>query len=84
MKKSQAEDKDVTKLMIKYDRLWQTMKNRGITQYDLYTHHGVTNSLLDRLRHNKNIEVNTIDKLCNILNCRVEDIMEHVPDDNHF
>ena len=70
--------------MIKYDRLWQTMKNRGITQYDLYTHHGVTNSLLDRLRHNKNIEVNTIDKLCNILNCRVEDIMEHVPDDNHF
>ena len=40
--------------------------------------------LLDRLRHNKNIEVNTIDKLCNILKCRVEDIMEHVPDENRF
>ena len=70
--------------MIKYDRLWATMKSRGITQYDLYTHHGVTNSLLDRLRHNKNIEVNTIDKLCNILKCQVEDIMEHVPDENCF
>ena len=33
---------------------------------------------------NKNVEVNTIDRLCNILNCRVEDIMEHFPDDNKF
>ena len=70
--------------MIKYDRLWQTMRDRGITQYDLYTHYNITTSLLDRLRHNKNIEINTIDRLCNILHCRVEDIMEHIPDDNGF
>ena len=70
--------------MIKYDRLWQTMRDRGITQYDLYTHYNITTSLLDRLRHNKNIEINTIDRLCNILHCRVEDIMEHMPDDNGF
>lgn len=67
--------------MIKYDRLWETMRQRGISQYDLYTHHNINRSQLDRLRHNKNIEVYTIDKLCNILNCRVEDIMEHVPDE---
>ena len=70
--------------MIKYDRLWQTMKDRGVTQYDLYTHHNVNRSQLNRLRHNQNVEVNTIDKLCNILSCRVEDIMEHIPDDNQF
>ena len=70
--------------MIKYDRLWETMKRRGITQYDLYTRHNINRSVLDRLRRNKNLEVNTIDRLCNILNCRVEDIMEHFPDDNHF
>lgn len=70
--------------MIKYDRLWETMKQRGITQYDLYTRHNINRSVLDRLRRNKNLEVNTIDRLCNILNCRVEDIMEHFPDDNHF
>ena len=70
--------------MIKYDKLWETMKKRGISQYDLYTHYNVTNSLLDRLRHNKNIETYTIDRLCNILQCRVEDIMEHFPDDNRF
>ena len=70
--------------MIKYDRLWQTMKARSVTQYDLYTHHNVNRSQLDRLRKNQNVEVNTIDKLCNILHCRVEDIMEHIPDDNVF
>lgn len=70
--------------MIKYDRLWVTMEKKGITQYDLYTHHNVNRSVLDRLRHNKNIEMNTIDRLCNILQCNVEDIMEHIPDDNRF
>lgn len=70
--------------MIRYDRLWETMKKRGISQYDLYTHHNVNRSQLDRLRKNLNVEVNTIDRLCNILNCRVEDIMEHFPDQNTF
>lgn len=70
--------------MIRYDRLWETMKKRNITQYALYTHYNVNRSQINRLRQNKNVEVNTIDKLCNILNCRVEDIMEHFPDDNHF
>ena len=70
--------------MIVFDRLWETMKNRGISQFDLYTHYNVNRSQLDRLRKNKNVEVNTIDKLCNILQCRVEDIMEHIPDNNTF
>ena len=70
--------------MIKFDPLWKTMERRGITQYDLYTHHNVNRSQINRLRQNQNVEVNTIDKLCNILKCNVEDIMEHVPDDNKF
>ena len=70
--------------MIRYDRLWETMKQRGVTKYDLYTYHNVNRSQIHRLRHNQNIETNTIDKLCNILKCSVEDIMEHVPDDNKF
>lgn len=70
--------------MIVYDRLWKTMKARGITQYALYTHYNVNRSQLDRLRKNQNVQTNTIDRLCNILQCRVEDIMEQIPDDNHF
>ena len=70
--------------MIKFDRLWSTMREKGISQYDLYTHYNVNRSQLDRLRKNQNVEINTIDRLCNILNCSVEDIMEHIPDDNLF
>lgn len=70
--------------MIKYDKLWQTMKDKGITQYDLYTKHNVNRSQINRLRHNQNVETNTIDKLCNVLKCKVEDIMEHFNDDNLF
>lgn len=70
--------------MIKYDRLLETMKRCGVTQYDLYTHHNINRSQLDRLRKNKNVEIITIDRLCNILHCRVEDVMEHFPDDNTF
>lgn len=67
--------------MIKYDRLWETMRRKGITQYDLYTKHGITRSLLDRLRHNRNVEIITIDRLCTILQCNVEDVLEHVADE---
>lgn len=70
--------------MIKYDKLWETMKEKEITQYDLYTRYNVNRSQLARLRHNKNVQVNTIDKLCNILECDVEDIMTHIPDNNLF
>ena len=70
--------------MITFNRLWKTMDKKGITQYDLYTHHNVNRSQINRLRHNQNVEVNTIDRLCNILQCNVEDIMEHIPDDNKF
>ena len=66
--------------MIKYDRFWVTMKERGITQYDLYEHYEITRSLLDRIRKNKNIEIFTIDRLCSILHCDIEDIVEHIPD----
>lgn len=70
--------------MIKYDKLWQTMKEKGISQYDLYTTYKVNRSQINRLKKNKNVEVNTIDRLCNILQCRVEDIMEQFHDDNFF
>lgn len=60
------------------------MAAKGITEYHLYTYHNVSRGQLFRLRHNRNVEVNTIDKLCNILGCDVSEIMEHVPDGNIF
>ena len=66
--------------MIKYDRLWVTLKKKGLSQYRLMEDYGVDNAQLHRLRHNMVIKTVTIDNLCRILNCNVEDIMEYVPD----
>lgn len=65
--------------MISYERLWKTMEKRGISQYDLYEHHNIPRSLLHRLRNNMNIEIFTLDRLCEILNCDIGDICEHIP-----
>ena len=69
--------------MILFDKLWQTMQERGITQYDLYTKYNMNRAQLHRLRHNQNIETNTLDRICNILDCKIEDIMTHIKDDNN-
>ena len=63
--------------MIVFDRLWKTMKNRGISQYKLIHEYNVSTGQLDRLRKNQNVNTYTLDQLCKILNCRLEDIAEY-------
>jgi DNA-binding Xre family transcriptional regulator len=66
--------------MIKYDKLWETMHEKGITQYDLTKNHHVSKSLLHRLRNNEGISMNSVDMLCDILDCNIEDIATHYKD----
>ncbi|NLW79723.1 MAG: helix-turn-helix transcriptional regulator [Ruminococcaceae bacterium] len=70
--------------MIKYDKLWVTLESKGITKYKLTKEHGVSKSQIYRLQHNQSVNTNTLDRICNILECDIEDIMEHVQDDNRF
>ena len=60
--------------MIKYDKLLETMKVKGITQYDLTQRYNISKSLLHRLRMNEGVSMNSIYTLCNILDCNIEDI----------
>lgn len=68
--------------MISYAPLYKTMKEKGVTTYKLINQFGVSRSLIDRLKHNKPISTVTINDLCIFLDCRVEDILEYVKDDN--
>lgn len=67
-------------IMIVFDKLWKTLEEKGKTQYYLYTHCGITKYTLDRLRHNKNIETLTLDKICKALECDISDIAEYKDD----
>lgn len=66
--------------MIKYDKLWETMRKKGITKYDLTKNHHISKSLLHRLQYNEGVNMNTINTLCNILDCKIEDIATHYKD----
>lgn len=62
--------------MILYDRLWETMKEKGVSQYRLIQYFGFSAGQISRLKKNSYVSTHTIDVLCTILDCKVEDIME--------
>ena len=63
--------------MIVYDKLWETMKEKGISQYKLIKDYGFSTGQLDRLRKNGNVNAYTLNSLCEILNCDLSDIAEY-------
>ncbi len=66
--------------MIIFDKLWKTMSEKGITTYQLRENCGIDSRTIRRLRANDNIETKTLNKLCAVLKCRLEDIAEYVED----
>ena len=58
------------------------MKEKNITTYKLIHDFGVSRSLLDRLKHNRPISTVTLNDLCAFLQCKVEDILEYIEDEN--
>lgn len=67
--------------MITYDPLWETMRQKGITTYTLIKNYSFSRGALDSLKHNRNISTATLNDLCKILSCNVEDILRYVPDE---
>lgn len=65
--------------MIVYDKLWKTMEKKGVSTYFLREKAGIDSNTVRRLKANENMETKTLDKLCNALNCKLEDIAEYIP-----
>ena len=63
--------------MITFDKLWETMKNKGFSTYKLRETCGIDSKTIRRLKSNQNIETKTLDKLCEALNCDICDIIEY-------
>lgn len=66
--------------MIRFDKLWETMKREGVTTYQLREQCGIDSKTIRRLKANDNMETKTLNKLCSVLNCKLEDIAEYIPD----
>lgn len=64
--------------LIRFDRLWETMEKKGISTYQLRESCGIDSKTVRRLKANDNIETKTLNKLCAVLNCKLEEIAEYV------
>lgn len=67
--------------MISYGPFYRTLLEKKITEYNLIFKQGVDAHTIHRMKHGKAITTTTLNTLCEILNCRVEDILEYVPDE---
>lgn len=67
--------------MISYQPFYETLRDRGITEYNLIYKQGVSANTIHRMKHGQAISTKTLDTLCFILNCGVSDIIEYVKDE---
>ncbi len=65
--------------MIDYTPFWETLRNSQETTYSLINRHHISSATLDKLRKNKPLNTTTINDLCRILQCRIQDIAVYVP-----
>ena len=70
--------------MFSYRPFWETLKKLNISQYQLIKYAKVYPETLSRIRRGQSLTLNTLNNLCNILHCRIEDIVEHIPDEEEF
>jgi DNA-binding Xre family transcriptional regulator len=66
--------------MISFDPLWEQLKNKKISTYTLQHTALISSSTLTRLRNNQSVSTTTIEKLCNLLDCQVSDLMRFEKD----
>lgn len=68
--------------MISYRPFWKTLHDSGESTYTLIKNHHISSSTIDKLRKDKPLNTTTVNDICRILNCRVEDVMEYIPSEN--
>lgn len=67
--------------MIDYSPFWETLKNSQETTYTLINKFHISSATIDKLRKNKPMNTTTINDLCRILNCQIQDIAQYIPSD---
>ena len=68
--------------MISYRPFCETLHSSRETTYTLIKNHHISSSTIDKLRKNKPLNTTTINDLCRILSCRVEDVLEYIPSED--
>ncbi len=68
--------------LISYDPFWDTLKDKKITTYALIKSYGISKGTIHRMKHNFSLSTRTVDDLCRIIKCNVQDIMTYIDEDS--
>lgn len=63
-------------MTISYNRLWKLMIDKKINKTQLCEKAGITTNAMAKLGKNETVQVEILAKICNVLKCRIEDILE--------
>jgi len=66
--------------MVSYKPLWKTMEEKGATTYTLQVKGGVSSSTIRRIKANESVSTTSLEAICKILECEVQDVIEFLPD----
>lgn len=67
-------------MAVSYKRLWKLLIDKDMKKRDLKEAANLSPSLMSSLNQDKSVTVNTLSRICAVLNCRIEDIMEILPE----
>ena len=68
-------------MAIRYNKLWKKLIDENMTKVDLRDQAGITTNALAKLGKNEHVSTQVLEKVCKVLHCEIQDIMEFVPDE---
>ena len=66
-------------MAIRYNKLWKKLIDENMMKVDLRDQAGITTNALAKLGKNEHVSTQVLEKVCNVLHCEIQDIMEFVP-----
>lgn len=70
-------------MVVSYKRLWKLLIDRDMKKKDLAEKAKISNYTINKMNKSENVNTDTLVKICTALNCRIEDIMEIIPEEKH-
>lgn len=72
--------KGVSKMTVSYKKLWHILIDQGMKKKDLEALAGINHYTMNKMSREENVTIDTVGKICVALNCKVEDIIDFIPD----
>ena len=67
-------------MSVTYEKLWKLLKEKGMKKIELQRKARISGNILARMGRNEYISMESVEKICYVLDCRTDDILEFIPE----